>query len=504
MELWDHQKNLVGKIYGQIKEGKKKILGASSTGSGKTVIFSYICRDILRKNKRVLIVVDDSPLISQTREKLAAFGIEAGVIKAGHRSNYSLPCQVASVDSLIRREYPEADVVIIDEAHLSYSNKYVQLFETYRGKIFLGFSATPERTSKKESLIRDWEVLVRGLTIQEAIAEGVNAPFVVYSIERDSLRLGTIRTSRGDYVSSQLSVAMRSPKIIQRAIDEWSKKAAGKMTIAFGVDIAHIDQLCAAFCEAGIKALTIDGRDKSEEIREEKYRKLRDREIDILFSVNVLTLGFDEKGVECVLCCRPTKSLIMWIQMVGRALRIARGKGEVIILDQAENTRNLMHPLAYEPQDIREPRKGDPREAPTKDCPECEAVLPSFCMKCPHCGYIFPPPKKLEELSDMVELTARITNDKLLAQKKAYAGFLRTAISKNYAPGWAAVRYEERYGRYPSSLHKKNALYGAGYTEKNVQEYMKYLVNVAKKKGENQEWVEKELKKEFGNLPQTT
>lgn len=502
MELWDHQKRLIGDIYSKIKGGLLKILVASSTGSGKTVIFSYICRDILAKNKRVLIVVDDSPLIAQTQEKLSAFGLQAGVIKSGHKPNYSLPCQIASIDSLIRRDYPPADVVIIDEAHLSYSTKYRKLFEFYEGKIFLGFSATPERTSKKEALIRDWQILVRGLTIQEAIAEGINAPFVVYSVERDSLRLGTIRTRGGDYVSADLSVAMRSPKVIQRAIEEWKKKATGRMTIGFGVDIAHIDQLCAAFNKAGIRSETIDGRDKEETTRQEKYRKLREREIDVLFSVNVLTLGFDEKGIECVLCCRPTKSLIMWIQMVGRALRICPGKDEVIILDQAENNRKLMHPLAYEPQDLTNPKIRDKQEAPTKDCPECDASVLSFAMKCPHCGYVFPPAKKHEDLSEMVEMTARVTNDKLLNQKKVYAKFLDQARVKGYDPWWAAEQYKERFYRYPSSIHKKHALYGAAYTEKNVKQFMEYLVDVAGRKGKDQQWIEKKLAEEFGKITQ--
>jgi superfamily II DNA or RNA helicase len=500
LELWTHQKRAIGQLYSLIRKGTKRVIVASSTGSGKTIMFSQITKDVVSRGKKVLIIVDDSPLISQTVEKLGYFDLTCGVIKSGVKPNYSLPIQVASIDTLIRRDFPEADVVIFDECHLSYSKKYRKVFEFYGERILIGFTATPERTSKRESLTQDWEAMVKGLTIQEAIAEGVNAPFVVYALKRDTLGLKKIKTSHGEYKVDQLSLEMRSPKIMQLAVDQWKGKADGKMTIGFGVDLKHIDDLCRIFNENGIAAETIDGRDTDEKVRQEKYRKLREREIQVLFSVNVLILGFDEKQIECVLCCRPTKSKILWVQMVGRALRVSEGKGEVVILDQAENTWLVQHPLSYVPDDLNSPVTKEKQEAPTKECPECGAAVLSFLMKCPHCGHVFPPKPKAETHEDLQIASARVTNPVLLEQKKLYAGLLKSAMAKNYSPGWAAFQFNAILGRFPASVHKLHALYGSSPSKGQVAEFYEYLKNHEKRKERPQGWLVQQLHSEFGSI----
>lgn len=501
MELWEHQKALIGRVYKLIKEGTRRILVASSTGSGKTVVFSRITLDALSRGRRVLIVVDDSPLVPQTLAKLERLGVGAGVIKAGYKPDYTLPVQVASVDTLIRREFPPADVVIIDEAHLSYADKYKALLDRtegfYNKSIIMGFTATPERTNKKESLLRDWDALVTGLTIQEAIAEGVNCPFVLYSIKSGTLDLRHVKTSRGDFVVSELSTAMSAPSIITQAVDEWENKALGLKTIGFGADIAHIDRLAEEFIRRGHSCGTIKGTD-GEEDRAKKFAQLRGGTLQVLLSVNVLTLGFDEPSVECVLCCRPTKSMVVWVQQVGRALRRHEGKTQAVILDQAENTRRLLHPLSYEPPDLHTPRRPT-GEAPTKTCPDCAAEVLTFVTTCPHCGYTFPPPQpKKTKLEEMVEVAAQITNPKLLHQKRKYTSLMNQAIAKGNAPEWAAIKFKETYGFYPSNLHTLHAIYGAAFTEENMLAFAHYLHKVAQRRVKDKGWVARHLAKEFG------
>jgi superfamily II DNA or RNA helicase len=498
MKLRDYQLKTVGEVYSAIREGKKAVVVASCTGSGKTVVMAKIAADALTKGKKVLIIVDDSPLINQTIDKLEKFGVVPGVIKANWRENRAAMCQVASIDSLIRREYPAADVVIIDECHLSYAHKYDGVFSIYRGKIFIGFSATPERTNKKENLAERWDHLVRSLTIAEAIGINANVPPVVYSIKRNSLGLKKVKTTAGDYNKAEIGLKMTDPNIIRLAVETWKKQGEDRPTIAFTVNVEHSKLLCQAFLDAGISAARLDGQ-TSDTDRDKLYADLRNGKIKVLVSINVLTIGFDEPCVSCILCCRPTKSRIMWIQIVGRGLRLFDGKEDCIVLDQAENTYSLLHPIEYTPPDLNQPPP-PPGEAPVKECPSCEAVVPNFERVCPHCEYVFPVKEKETSHGELEIVAAIIKDPQLRKQRIEYTQWLTEAFAAGYNPDYASVKFFKKYNFYPNTLIRRQALLGHKPSPSDVEKFTKYLEYQARKRGKPASWISKHLTYELGKV----
>lgn len=498
MELRPYQTKAVAEVYSAIQSGFKRVIVASATGSGKTVIMAKIASDALKAGKRILVIVDDSPLIPQTADKFSIFGITSGFIKSGLPENRYLSCQIASIDTLIKRELPPADVIFIDECHQSFAKKYGVIWENYNEKIFIGFSATPERTNKKESLSRDWQHLIKAVTIKQAVEIGANVPPTVYSIRRGRLGLNKIRTSRGDYVQAQLGLAMRDPAIVNLAVEEWLKKAQGRPTFTFCVDVEHSKDVCRAYNAAGVSAEQLDGSTDERE-RERKLDRLVEGKINILTSVNVLSMGVDRPSVSCIQSCRPSKSRIIWIQQVGRGLRPAEGKDDCIVIDQGENTFNLGHPLEYEPGDLINPDNGK-GITPVKECPECECINLNFALTCVKCGYLFPIKEKLKTHGEMEEVAPRILSPELLNQQKFYRSKCRIAIDRGYSPDWAVMQFKNRYGFRPNTIVRRNAFFPAGYSDESLLLYAEYLEDVAKRKDKDWSWIQTHLTHEFGKL----
>ena len=496
MQLRDYQVEGISKTYKAIREGCKKILVYAPTGAGKTVLMAKMGQDAKSKGRSILYIVDNNNLVGQTLDKLAKVDIFPGLIKAGYKEDRSKSVQLASIDSLIRRDLPYADVVFIDEAHGSFASKYDAIFEKYQDKVVIGFSATPERTSRKETLLKRYDQLVKVTTIGQLVEEGFLVPPVVYSIAKNTLSLGNVKITAGDYNQEQLGLKMNDPNVIRRAVDEWERLGENSPTIVFAVHIAHSKALCAEFNRRGIPTEHLDGAtDQSD--REEMYKRLRSGKTKVLTSVNALSQGFDEPCVSCVLMCRPTKSKITYIQQVGRGLRLHPGKEKCIVIDQAENVWTLDHPMHYEPmglEDVSTRKKG---EAPVRDCPECGAIMANFTSKCSECGYVFPRKEKPTHHGDLVEVAVhKLKIDP--QQREYYSQQLKEAFRKGYSPDYATVMFKEKYGYFPQAQIKRGALFGPMPTQQQRLEYLGYLNNVAAKKNKDQVWISRHLAQEFG------
>lgn len=503
MELRPYQEEAINRVRSAMREGYRRIILASCTGSGKTVVMAKIASEAVARGKKVLIVVDDSPLIDQTIDKLKQFGVLTGVIKAGYNEDPEKVCQVASIDTLIRRSYPEASLILIDECHLSYAKKYAKLFETYSDKFFIGFSATPERTKKKEKLGDIWEIMIQSLTIDEAINIGANVPPIVYTIKRHGLNLEEITLTAGDYNNKQLADKMSSPIVINTAVQTWINKAEGRPTIAFCVNVEHSRILCEAFNAAGIAADRLDGK-TSDDARDAIYSALRTGKIKVLVSVNVLTIGFDEPSVSCILCCRPIKkSKVMWIQMIGRGLRLFKGKYDCLVLDQAENVYSHGHPQDYEPAELTDSNNDEKAKATGgmarfKVCDSCGQVVPAATRIC-ECGHKFP-----LNLSDPLtegeeKLVTPLRKLPVDERKRAiYSKLITKAFKNNYKPGWAYHRYVTEVNENPTREIKLHAIFGKSSTAQNKAEYLKYLTLHAKNSNKDESWIITRMREEFG------
>ncbi len=329
--LRPYQINGITKIFNKWREGKKSILFQMPTGTGKTILFNEIARMGFVKQRKILIVAHRIELIEQITKKLINKGINVGQIIAEKKIDYSKPIQVASIQTLSRREHPEANLIIIDECHHSKANSYKKLWEIYPDAKFLGVTATPYRLSGEgfDDLFND---LIISMSINEFIQHKYLVPVTHYACSTPDL--SNVKTRQGDYMTEMLSDVMSDSAIMKDVVEAYKEKCCEKSTIVFAVDVEHSKEITQRFKEAGIIAEHLDATTPKEE-REKILSDFKNKKIKVVSNVEIITEGFDFPECEAVILARPTKSLSLYLQMVGRVMRIADGKTEGIILDNA-------------------------------------------------------------------------------------------------------------------------------------------------------------------------
>ena len=335
VQLRSYQNQKIKKIYEAWKNHRSVML-QMPTGTGKTVLFNQIVKDELANNSKVLIIAHRKELIDQNVARLwNDFGIRAGTIMANVRADLSLPVQVASIQTLNRREYPDLkpSIVIIDEAHHVPAKSYRELWETYPDSKFLGVTATPIRLSN-EGFKDLFDVLILSNSIDEFIQDGYLAKikYIGRSPILPKMDLSNIAIIGGDYDSEQLSQKMCEEAVMANLIQSYFDHAKGKKMIVFAVTTDHSKSIVERYQAAGFAAAHIDADTKKEE-RNDIINKFRSGEIRILSNVGIVSEGFDVPDCQVVQLARPTKSLAMYLQQVGRCMRPSRSKPYSIVLD---------------------------------------------------------------------------------------------------------------------------------------------------------------------------
>lgn len=479
--LRDYQLSALNQIRETIRDGKRKILLVSPTGSGKTVTASEIIRSTVDKGRRALFLAHRKELIEQCSSKLDEFGVDHGVIKSGHpRKNRQLPVQVASIQTLIRREHWPADLIIIDEAHRSVAKTYKDIILRYESPVVLGLTATPYRTSG-EGLSEMFEDLVDIISVQELIDDGFLTNPTVFGSKK--IDLNEVSTQGGDFHKRELAQAMQNTILHGEIVANWAKicgPACGAeteyqqidethtrvlstdcnaCTIVFAVNVEQSKTITEQFRAAGVRAEHVDAK-TPESRRSEIFKQLRNREIDVVSNVGLVSEGWDLPHLECVILARPTKSKSLYKQMVGRIMRVDDDKRFAYVLDHANCTR--MHGFVNEPTthslSSREdrPRKGS-AERPIKECAQCGSLLTISAEECPECGYEFPR-REVEYTDERLEmLTAENVNAgaprasaiALTERQENFSSLAHQCVERGFKPNWARVRYQTVYGEWP-------------------------------------------------------
>ncbi|PZO44145.1 MAG: hypothetical protein DCF19_02765 [Pseudanabaena frigida] len=335
VQLRPYQNQKIKEIY-DAWQNHRSVMLQMPTGTGKTVLFNQIVKDELANNSKLLIIAHRKELIDQNVARLwNDFGIRAGTIMANVRADLSLPVQVASIQTLNRREYPDLkpSIVIIDEAHHVPAKSYRELWETYPDSKFLGVTATPIRLSNEG--FRDlFDVLILSNSIDEFIQDGYLAKikYIGRSPILPKMDLSNIAIIGGDYDSEQLSQKMCEETVMANLIQSYFDHAKGKKMIVFAVTTDHSKSIVERYQAAGFATAHIDADTKKEE-RNDIINKFRSGEIRILSNVGIVSEGFDVPDCEVVQLARPTKSLAMYLQQVGRCMRPSRSKPYSIVLD---------------------------------------------------------------------------------------------------------------------------------------------------------------------------
>lgn len=445
----------------------QRALLVAPTGSGKTVIAAELTRRALARGQRVLFLVHRRELTAQTWRKLHELGIDAGVIQAGVTARLHQPAQVAMIPTLHARAYrgrvlekPEADLVVVDEAHHVRARTYEQILADYPKARVVGLTATPCRGDGR-GLGAAFDTLIECPQVHELIEDGYLVSTRVYAPETPDLAGVTVR--QGDYAIGELEARMDKAQLIGDIVTHWHRLAEGRPTVVFATGVQHSLHIRDEFCRSGILAEHIDGTTPSD-VRDRILERLAAREIDLVTNAMVLTEGWDCPAVSCLVLARPTKSLGLFRQMVGRVLRPAPGKSEALVIDHSGAI--WQHGLPEDPiewtleedkrarNEAHEKRKQKGTKQQLSECPECSAIRMQG-QPCPACGWR--PQREQKQVRVVDGDLAHITPDRR-PQKRVYGSeeqrefhrqLLFIALERGYKPGWAGHKYKERFGEWP-------------------------------------------------------
>lgn len=500
--LRDYQRKVVGDCYRSVKSGYKKILLFAPTGAGKTVAIAKIICDAVSRGRKVLFVVHRDVLVGQTHSKLSTAGVMCGFFKAGWDENLDASVQIASVQTLPKRDKWRSlnfDVIVFDECHIVAFSKICKemMKEIYPNAIYLGLTATPWRLSKKESLGDIYEDMVCAPMPKELIERAFLVKPSYYALDFEA-ELEDVELVNGEYNLGQLSTLCNRPELIEQIVNSWYDLAYNRPTIVFTTGVSHGENVANAFNNHGVSAAVVTGKTPIP-LRKELYHKLATGELKVLASCNALSEGFDVSEVSCVILARPTKSKALYFQQVGRGLRLADDKTDCLVLDQSRNVleHGFIEDLTYQDIELLPSNKGrssNDGTPPLKMCPTeegCGAYVYSFYRKCPHCGFNFDRERLITLLG---------TNRSLPVEDEAkldlYRDLLRESYQKKYAPSWAAVRFKDKYGFYPPFDWGRGAIFDGNFDRD--EEYRAYLQMTSRRLGKDNEWVDKYLSLEFG------
>lgn len=456
-QLRPYQQRDLDEIRAAFLSGARAVLYVAPTGSGKTVLFTSLVDGTLRNGKRCIIIAHRIEIVEQVSTALAGLGVPHGVIAPGFPDTPE-PVQVASIATLVRRidRHDHYDLIVVDESHHAVAGTWRRVIDAMPRAKVLGVTATPERLDGR-GLGDVFGEMVIGPTTAELIEAGYLSRFTCFAPTTPDLC--GISTRAGDFAVDELAGVMARPVVIGSAVESYEKLCPGRRAIVYGVDRRHSMMLAQRFIERGHKAAHLDG-DTPKDERRALIKALMTGEIHVITNCGLISEGLDVPAVEAVLLARPTQSLALYLQQVGRALRPSPGKARALILDCAGNLYRHGMPdsdrqwsLDGKPRRQREP--GDmPR---LRHCEHCEAINPPKAKTCMACGAdLEPTPHEQREIEAelrRVEHLRRIEALRGMSYGKAlqWAGrdeskLHQVAAARGYRRGWIWHRLQESKG----------------------------------------------------------
>lgn len=431
------------------------------TGAGKTATAAAIIRSALGKGKRVIFTVPAISLITQTIDSFRRDGItDIGVMQGQHiLTDADQPVQICSVQTLARRTIPEADLIFIDECHTVFDLYKRWLNDPAWAAVpFIGLSATPWT----RGLGKLYKKLIVGSTIQSLIDQGHLSKFRVFAPSKPDLT--DVKTVAGDYALDDLSRVMNRKEITADIVKTWIEKGENRPTLCFAVDRAHAAAICDEFNRAGIPAAYVDGENSLVE-RDELAQEFKAGKYKVICNVGVMTTGVDLPFVSAIILARPTRSEMLYVQIIGRGLRTYEGKTDCLALDHSDTTARLgfVTDIGYTTLNDGTHKVGhgaakkEKEEPKPKTCPSCTHLVPARHRVCSACGFEF---KRLSNVmmkdGKLVEFTGKgrdkfafMDDETMPAKEQFYRELLGIATSRNYKHGWAYHQYRAKYNENP-------------------------------------------------------
>ena len=341
LELWPHQKSAIAAAHAAMSAGRPSGLWSMPCGTGKTVGFASFASDLMMPT---LVMVHRDEWIGQTVRAFATIWPSAsvGVIKAERNEIDGYDVVVASVQSLHDRRLAAIPcdrfgLVIVDEAHHAAADTWAAVLDHFDTRFILGVTATPERHDGKGLADRFGDQPIYSYPLRQAIDDGHLCRLTQYAVET-SLDLDGVGYRAGDFARRELSESVNTCQRNKVVVESFQKYASDRRAVAFTVDVQHACDLCEAFTEVDIVAATVTGNTPTDEWRQ-VLSDFAAGHIQVVTNCAVLTEGFDDPGISCVLMARPTCSRSLYTQCVGRGLRLASDKDYCLVLDFVDNSK---------------------------------------------------------------------------------------------------------------------------------------------------------------------
>lgn len=460
-----------------VREGHRRIVLQAPTGFGKTLTAAHIIAAALKKGSRPLFTCPAISLIDQTLKSFEAEGIyDIGVMQAQHaRTNGNASVQIASIQTLMRRERPAVTFVLQDEMHEVFDGFNEMLdSEEWRDIIVIGLSATPWT----RGLGLRWTKLIVGATMRDMIDEGYAREFTIYGPPKDIDR-EHLTVSKGDFEEASAAAAMSDATIVGDVLKEWKERSSRDKTFAFCVNRDHAKAQMEAFHDAGIPFGYIDANipagvsDNEKGSRKHIFAQMRHGEIAGIASVGCLIRGVDEI-VYNILDLQPTKSEMRHCQKWGR-MRTGDPNATYTGFDHAGNNQNLgvFWDIHHDTLDTRKPGeraeafKEDYKPAKPRKCGKCNTLVPAGARACPTCSERLPLyPGVTVKDGRLVEIGSGPKLNK--EHQRWYSELLHAGRKAGFKDGWAAFKFQAKFGIMPNGLKPR----GKSETSPEVKQFM--------------------------------
>jgi len=423
LTLRPYQHRAISDLRVAFRDGARAPLLVAPTGMGKTVIMAEIMRSLADRGRSAMVLVHRRELIAQTSHKLQLAGVEHGIIAAGvSAANASI--QIASVQTLARRLdsiTASPDLILIDEAHHATAGSWARVLGHWPDALRLGVTATPIRLDGR-GLSAVFDRLIHGPSVADLIFTGFLTEWKIYAPPQRADFSG-LQKRAGDFASGDCAERMDRPTVTGDAIEHYRRLAENQRAIAFCCTVQHAEHVAASFRAAGIAAHTLLGSSRPED-RDRLVQLFAAGQLQVLVTVDVVSEGFDIPAASCAILLRPTASLGLYLQQVGRVLRPAPGKDAAVILDHVGNVHR--HGFPDDPRDwslddrLRVGRGGGQAAPSVRTCPSCFAAFKPAPV-CPCCGAACAPPPRVirQQDGELKELQREAVRQRSAERKKA-------------------------------------------------------------------------------------
>lgn len=464
LTLREYQEAILGKLRQAFIDGHKSVVLVAPTGAGKTEMAMALLGATADKGNRAAMILDRIVLCNQTSARLDSYGMDHGVMQAGHwRFRPGERIQVCSAQTLEKRgSLPGMKLLIVDECHNT-RKQTVEFIKNNPGIMVVGLSATPFT----KGLGKIYSAVVSAITTRELVGMDLLAPLWVH-IAKEIDMTGAKKVA-GEWSSAEAEE--RGIMITGDVLSEWVKKThevfgGPRKTVVFAAGVKHAADLAQKFTDAGYNFLSLSYKD-DDEFKAEAIKEFAkpDSSIVGLIATDILTKGFDVPDVMIGVSARPfTKSLSSHIQQMGRVMRKHPGKDFALWLDHsgnyvrfAEDWEDIYANGVNDLDDGREKPKREPtaNEKEAAKCPRCNAFWPGRADACACCGFVRAQRNNVMEKPG--ELTEYSPGGKKLPgvaeRQEFYSQLIAIAETRGYKRGWAFHKYVEKFGVQPKGLH---------------------------------------------------